>query len=248
MSDPREGSLTAVVQAARRDDRLVVLEGVHALKHALRFGADVVRIASADPGGLHDLLADLAPDVDLPVVVEEVDDATWDHLTRGGLPSPSLALARRPHDDLDAVVADGDGVVVVLESPTHLGNVGAVVRVAAAADANAVVVLGDADPWHPRAVRGGAGLQFALPVGRRAALPPSTRPLVAVDPDGIDLATGGIPPRAVLAFGTERHGLSDALVAAADVRVRLPMRSGVSSLNLATAVAATLYAGTTAPG
>ena len=50
------------------------------------------------------------------------------------------------------------------------------------------------------------------------------------------------PADAVLAFGTERHGLSDALLAHADARLRLPMRPGVSSLNLATAVAAVLFA------
>ncbi len=45
----------------------------------------------------------------------------------------------------------------------------------------------------------------------------------------------------VLAFGTERGGLSPALLARADRRVRIPMRPGVSSLNLATAVAVVLY-------
>ena len=49
------------------------------------------------------------------------------------------------------------------------------------------------------------------------------------------------PLRAVLAFGTERGGLSDDLLARADATVALPMAPGVSSLNLATAVAALLF-------
>ena len=57
------------------------------------------------------------------------------------------------------------------------------------------------------------------------------------------LAADTLDPRAILAFGTERDGLSDALLAGAEQRVRLPMRAGVSSLNLATAVAAVLYGG-----
>ena len=52
-----------------------------------------------------------------------------------------------------------------------------------------------------------------------------------------------LAPRSVLAFGTERDGLSDQLLAMADARVALPMRPGVSSLNLATAVSAVLYLG-----
>jgi TrmH family RNA methyltransferase len=68
------------------------------------------------------------------------------------------------------------------------------------------------------------------------------RPLVAIDPDGDDLRPAELPPRSILAFGTERYGLSAALLERADIRLGIPMRKGVSSLNLATAVAAVLFA------
>ncbi len=68
------------------------------------------------------------------------------------------------------------------------------------------------------------------------------RPLLALDPDGEALEPATLPARAVLAFGTERHGLSDELLASADARLAIPMRAGVSSLNLATSVAAVLFA------
>ena len=51
-----------------------------------------------------------------------------------------------------------------------------------------------------------------------------------------------LPPRALLAFGTERHGLTGGLLGRADARVSIPMREGVSSLNLATSVAIILFA------
>ena len=116
-------------------------------------------------------------------------------------------------------------------------------EVAAAADAAGVVTTGGQDPWHPVALRGSAGLHFALPVARTEAVDAGGRPLVAVDPGGSPLRLEELPPRAMLAFGSERHGLSRGLLARADARVRIPMRSGVSSLNLATAVAAILFAG-----
>jgi TrmH family RNA methyltransferase len=68
------------------------------------------------------------------------------------------------------------------------------------------------------------------------------RPLLAIDPRGDPLEPCALDARAVLAFGTERHGLSDELLARADARVSIPMREGVSSLNLATSVAAVLFA------
>jgi TrmH family RNA methyltransferase len=64
---------------------------------------------------------------------------------------------------------------------------------------------------------------------------------VAFTADAPALSTVTLPSAAVLAFGSERRGLSDELLARADTRASLPMRDGVSSLNLATAVAAALY-------
>jgi TrmH family RNA methyltransferase len=124
------------------------------------------------------------------------------------------------------------------------------VRVAAAADAAALLTIGPNDPWHPDAVRAAAGLHFALPVASLApfgSIGPkrrlsNDRPLIAIDPEGDDLRAAELPRRAILAFGTERQGLSEALLARADARLAIPMRGGVSSLNLATAVAAVLFA------
>jgi RNA methyltransferase, TrmH family len=158
-----------------------------------------------------------------------------------------IAIARRPTVwpaaggppvDLAGALA-GPGAVVLLDRPRDLGNVGACVRVAAAAGAAALLTTGTADPWHPDALRGAAGLQFALPVARVAEPPDAGRPLVALDPAGEPLRA--LPERALLAFGSERHGLSAELLSRADARLALPMRPGVSSLNLATAVAAVLF-------
>jgi len=222
-----------------------VLEGFHALKHALRFGAEVLEAVAADRDGLGELAAELAPDlgeslaertapVDAEVLAELVPQAP-----RTGV----VAIARRPPVDVAAALAEPrPAPVVLLEDPRTMGNMGACVRVAAAAAAAAVLTTGPNDPWHPDALRGAAGLHFALPVAGVEELPPSDRPLVAIDPGGEDLRPAELPPRAILAFGTERYGLSDALLARADFRLGIPMRAGVSSLNLATAVAAVLFA------
>jgi RNA methyltransferase, TrmH family len=230
-----------LLRASRHDPRRVRLEGVHALKHAVRFGADVEVVVSPDPDGLVALLRRLAPDVTMPGPLRRVDAGTWRALTGRELPSPALAVARRPAVSPADVLA-APGRVVVLEDPRHLGNLGAVVRVAAAADAGGVLVVGAADPWHPTAVRGGAGLQFAVPVARVDALPAIARPLVALTADGAELAPGALPGDAVLLVGTERDGLSDGLRARATATLAIPMRPGVASLNLATAVAVALYA------
>jgi TrmH family RNA methyltransferase len=230
------------VAAARRDPELVVLEGFHALKHATRFGGEVLGTWTADPEALEALRRRLAPDLALaPAQVVPVQ-ALAAVVPRAQV----VAVARRPSqaDAWTLLALPGPAPVVLLEAPRHLGNLGACVRVAAAAGAAGLLSTGDQDPWHPDALRGGAGLHFALPVRRVRELPASDRPVIALDPEGDVLGAAGvepIPPRAVLAFGTERDGISEALLARADRRLALPMQPGVSSLNLATSVAAVLY-------
>jgi TrmH family RNA methyltransferase len=228
----------ADVPRARRDPSLVVLEGFHALKHAVRFGAEIVGAWTADTAELEALRARLAPDVALTTAT-----VTHEELSAVVPRAQVVAVARRPHQlDPDGMLAlPGPEPVVALEDPRHLGNLGACVRVAAAAGAAGVLTTGRQDPWHPDALRGSAGLHFALPVARTRAVEPGDRPLVALDPDGDPLDPADVPPRALLAFGTERGGLSDELLARADRRLALPMRPGVSSLNLATAVSAVLF-------
>lgn len=236
--------LTVRFRKARRDPELTVVEGFHALKHALRFDAELVEVVAVDPEGLEQLAAELAPDLagGLASRVEQVDAEALAELTPLVPRTGVVAIARRPPLDLAAVLADPRAApVVLLEQPKNMGNIGACVRVAAAAGAAAVLTTGENDPWYPDAVRGAAGLHFALPVASVEALPASDRPLLAIDPEGDELHPDRLPARAVLAFGTERHGISGELLERADARVAIPMREGVSSLNLATSVAIALY-------
>ncbi len=230
---------------ARRDSELVVLEGFHALKHALRFGAELVEAVTADLDQMESLAEELAPDIAdvLRAQVKPVDPALLAELVPRAPRTGVVAVARQPQVDVTAVLGDDrPAPVVLLEEPRNMGNLGACVRVAAAADAAAVLTTGPNDPWHPDAVRGAAGLHFALPVAAVEELPGSDRPLVAIDPEGDPLRPRDLPPHAILAFGAERHGLSPDLLIRADTRLGIPMKAGVSSLNLATSVSAVLFA------
>jgi TrmH family RNA methyltransferase len=242
--EPEAQRLVRRYRAARRDRELAVLEGFHALKHALRFGAEVEEALAADMDELGRLAGELAPDLAevLPSKVTPVDEETIAQLVPQAPRTGVVAIARRPRVDVPALLAaEGPAPLVLLEEPRTMGNMGACVRVAAAADAAGVLTTGGNDPWHPDALRGAAGLHYALPVAAIEALPESDRPLVAIDPGGEDLRPGALPPRAILAFGTERYGLSEELLERADARLGIPMREGVSSLNLATSVAAVLF-------
>jgi len=274
----KDSSLIARYGRARRDRALAVLEGFHALKHAMRFGAQLVEVVCSDPRELERLAGEFAPEL-APRMLELARAVPREVFSKlAPLPSPThvIALAERPAVDVAALLADGRAApVVLLEDPRDLGNVGACIRVGAAADAAGVLTTGDQDPWHPEALRGAAGLHYALPVANvarleslqaapparlparaplgmpprvcplgyaRSGMPARVRPLVALDPEGEPLTAAALPERALLAFGSERRGLSAELLARAQARVSIPMRAGVSSLNLATSVSAVLFA------
>jgi TrmH family RNA methyltransferase len=229
---------------ARHDLSLVVIEGFHPLKHAIRFGAELLEVVSPNLQELAALQSEYAPDIagNISDVATAVPNDIFDKLAPVSPPTGVMAIARRPVVDLEALLVDPAPVpVVLLENPRNLFNIGAAVRAAAAVGAAGVVNTGNLDPWKPAALTSGVGLQYSLPVARTESLPNCDRPLVAVDLGGDSLPNFRIPDRALLAFGTERQGLSQELLDAADHRVSIPMENGVSSLNLACSVAVVLY-------
>lgn len=251
MPSPSAPDASRGAEIARRfaqlaqDPSRVRLDGLHPLKHGLRFGAAIELAVSPDKAALMALAQVLCPDLvaRLEALVESVAPSLFAALGPPP-PSPVLAIARRPPAiEPEQLLASPDPApIVLLERPVHAGNLGAVVRVAAALEAAAVLTVGGVDPWAPAALRGSSGLHFAVPVVRLEQLPElGTRPLFAFHADGRPLDAQPIPKGAVLAFGSERHGLSDALRRRAQALLAIPMRRGVSSLNLATAVAIALW-------
>ncbi|MER6672189.1 TrmH family RNA methyltransferase [Streptomyces sp. NPDC000983] len=230
----------------RLADSAVLLDGFHALKHAVRFGAEVPVAVAVDREATLALARELAPDVTeaLAALLTEVSEATYRSLVPRPHPTAVAALAPRPSREAGLELlarTPRTAPVVLLDQPRNLGNTGAVIRLAAGFGATGVVTTGTLDPWHPTVVRGGAGLHFATTVERVTAdgLPPG--PLFALDPEGDDIRGVKLPDDAVLAFGSERSGLSAEVRARADQLLALPMRPQVSSYNLATSVGMTLY-------
>lgn len=219
-----------------------MLEGFHPARHALRFGARLEVAVTYDERKLLELAETVAPEA-VPGIFDRLQVVTrerFSRLTRRSLSSPLLSICERPADDLAAVLAERTRPVVHLERPRNPGNLGAAVRVAAASGLGAVTVFGQ-DPWSPVCIRSATGLQFALPVVRSELPTASGRPIVALDAGGAPLDPTEVSPDAILVVGGERHGLPGWIKEVAERTVGVPMREGVSSLNLAAALSAVLY-------
>ena len=130
------------------------------------------------------------------------------------------------------------------------GNVGSVIRSADALGASAVVAAGaTADPGGWRALRAAMGSTFRVPVCRAtvdalfdAARASQARIVATTVGDGEPLDGLRLDGPAVVLLGNEGAGLPQAVIQRADARVRVPMRAGVNSLNVAVTAALILYA------
>jgi tRNA G18 (ribose-2'-O)-methylase SpoU len=251
-ADPRLADFRDLAAVDRRPDRpggrgLVIAEGVPVVRRLLD-SPYPLRAVLGVPARLEALAADLAA-VRAPVyrASAEVMAATVGfHLTRGVLASAD----RAPEPALPDLLAAARRLVVP-EGLNDFENLGALFRNAAALGADAVL-LGPrcADPLYRRSVRVSMGHVLRVPF---ATLPvpgyldplraagfhllaltpqPAAIPLSSVDPE---------LPRIALLLGAEGPGLVAETLAAADERVRIPMRSGVDSLNVATAAAIALH-------
>jgi tRNA G18 (ribose-2'-O)-methylase SpoU len=144
--------------------------------------------------------------------------------------------------------------VVVLEDVNNHTNVGAIVRSASALGIDALLLdPGSCDPLYRRSLRISMGEALSLPHARTEPLPGGLAPLraagfvlAALTPgaDSADIATVAAAghERLALLLGTEGAGLSSAVLAEADVCVRIPLAAGVDSLNVAAAAAIAFYA------
>lgn len=133
--------------------------------------------------------------------------------------------------------SDRDRLVVALDGVQDPGNVGTIVRLAAAFDCAGVVLLpGCADAYGPKAIRASAGAVLSVPIAAMTAdeLLARAWPLYAADAG----AKPGDPPGggAVLVFGNEGSGLSPT-VAARATGIAIPISPRVESLNVASAAA-----------
>lgn len=144
-----------------------------------------------------------------------------------------------------------EGAWVFLEAIQDAGNVGAIVRSAAAFGAGAVILdRGCADPWSPKALRAGMGGHFLLQVLQVDELAATLesfpgRLLCSVAKGGQPLRKADLSGKIGWIFGSEARGVSPEIAARTAVKVTIPV--GIESLNVAAAAAVCLYEAASRP-
>ena len=230
------------------DPGFFVAEGATVIGRLLVSGRRV-RSVLVDPIRLARLEAPLAA-LDAPVYVAErpvLAAACGFDVHRG-----ALAAADRWPLPAPAALLAGGRRVAILEGINDHENLGALFRNAAGLGIDAVLLCPRcADPLYRRSVRVSMGHVLSLPWARIEPWPEAlagvreagfTLAALTPDPGAETLSAAGLSGRLALMVGAEGPGLSEAALALADRRVRIPMAAGTDSINVASAAAVAFYA------
>lgn len=161
----------------------------------------------------------------------------FDALAETKSPQNVIGLFERPRAAAADILRRRETVAVALDAVQDPGNVGTIVRLAAAFDAAGVLLLpGCADPFGAKAIRSSVGAILNVPVANVSAeeLLAARVNLVAADMSGA--ATDPPSRDAVFVFGNEGAGVSEELMRAA-ATIAIPMSARVESLNVASSAA-----------
>lgn len=227
----RHNALVKRIRVAIHEHRdEIVIEGPKAIADAIESGWRPIAVAAVTSA------VALIPPAPGSVIVELTPEV-FDSITETRQPQGVLGLFHRPAASADAILSRRDAVAIALDAVQDPGNVGTIVRLAAAFDAAGVLLLpGTADPFGSKAIRSSAGAILTVPVApvTLAKLVESGAALVAAAMSG---APSDPPARgAVLIFGNEGAGVSAAVLEHAST-LSIPMSNGVESLNVATSAA-----------
>ncbi|MGZ4778548.1 MAG: TrmH family RNA methyltransferase [Thermoanaerobaculia bacterium] len=215
-----------VSRAVREHGEEIVIEGPKQVADAIASGWRPLAIVRSE------VAAGRSQETDV-VFAETLFKALADTKTSQGV----LALFERPRYTIDDVLARRDTIAVALDGVQDPGNVGTIVRLAAAFDAAGVILLpGCADAFSPKAIRASAGAVLRVPVAAATLsdLATHNRPMLYADAAGDAISPP--PDNAILIFGSEGSGVSDPIRGAAKP-IAIAMSDRVESLNVAAAAA-----------
>lgn len=224
----------------RRKERKIALEGTRLLRDAIERGHKP-EFVLYDPDHVDAELLKMLQTRDFELV--PVNDEVMRHVSDtqnpqgvvGVFPMPVPPLPRKPQR------------VLILDNVRDPGNLGAILRTAAAAGVQvAILSPGCADPYNPKSLRSGMGAHFRMPVAEASweEIGLYCEPLAVYLADGsgtTDYTTVDWTQPWALVIGSEAHGIGSEASALGNTRIQVPMAAKTESLNAVVASAVILF-------
>jgi TrmH family RNA methyltransferase len=250
-SNPRIKSVARLRDRRERESTgLTLVDGAREVRRALDSKVEVVEAFVCEPllaGEDARVVLDLLRDRGVPIT--NTTEPAFTKIAFGGRAEGLVVVIRAPNLDLHDLARPAEPLIVVVEGVEKPGNLGAILRSADGAGADALIAASPrTDLANPNVIRASAGTFFSVPtaaaptsevidwlVGRRirsiAARVDAEQPYTDAD------LTGSL----AIVLGSEAEGLTDAWRAADAQTVRLPMHGVADSLNVSVAAAVLLY-------
>jgi TrmH family RNA methyltransferase len=227
-----------------------VIDGARELDRALEAGVELVEVFVCTPllrGPQTRRALDRLAGAAIPIV--ETSETVFEKLAFGQRAEGLVGVARIPATDLDALPLPADPLLVVLEAVEKPGNLGAALRSADGAGADALIAASPrTDLFNPNAIRASAGTVFSVPL---AAGPSADvidwlrerqiRVLAARVGAATPYTDADLTGPVAIALGSEADGLSEAWASAGIEAISLPMLGIADSLNVSVTAAVLLY-------
>ena len=233
---------------ARREQGLFVVEGRRELEHCLEAGFQARTVFVCPEVAGTDPCPSFGMTEDAPLVVEIPETLYRKVAYRDGTEGVIAEMEVRERRLEDLTLSEHP-LVVVLESVEKPGNLGAVLRSADAARADAVIVCDPlTDLWNPNLIRASIGAVFTVPT----VCAGSAETIGWLQSHGIRILTAQLQDSSwyydtdmtggtALVMGTESTGLTDVWRRAADAHIRIPMLGRLDSLNVSVSAAILLF-------
>ena len=238
----------------RRATGLSLLDGIHLVAaYYIALGqpeALIISESGRESAEIKRLLEEWKPREGLSLVM--LSDSLFREISPVKTPTGIMALARIPsaqtiltHKPVRDENENGgnESFCVLLEAMQDAGNVGSILRSAAAAGATDIYLSNDCtDAWSPKTLRAAMGAHFLLHIHEQSNLPEVARAfggkVIATNLGAKNsLYQTGLTGPIALVFGNEGVGLSDAVLQVITDEIRIPMPGGTESLNVAAAAA-----------
>ena len=253
ISSPQNPRVKALVRLRTRRERerkaTFLVEGRREVRRALAWKSYMVAVYCCPSLYVGESEEKLLAEVAQAAEVVEMSESAFRKVSYRDRPEGLLAVLRQPELSLAALRVGTDPLVLVVESVEKPGNLGAMLRTAEAAGADAVVVADPTtDVFNPNVVRASLGSLFTMPLAvaegaealgwlREMGLRVIATSPAAAEPCWKSDLSGG----AAVVIGAEQHGLSGRWLEGADQTVRIPMSGTVDSLNAGSAAAVLLF-------
>ena len=239
--NPKVKKLLALQQKSseRRESGLFVVEGRRELQHCIEAGYEIDSVFSLGP-------VDYAPK---GAKVFEVSPEVYEKIAYRGSTEGVIAEVRTKNLSLNDLKLGENPLIVVLESVEKPGTLGAVLRSADAAGADAVIICDPlTDLYNPNLIRAAIGAIFTVPCVACS----SEEAIAFFKEHGIQILTAQLQDSSLyyeysmkggtaIVMVTESTGLTDIWRKAADAHIRIPMLGRLDSLNVSVSAAILLF-------